>query len=451
MAVAAATPSIGACSDGDANQAYIGKLLTDPDGILDLPTGFEYRVVATQGEEMDDGLLLPARADGMAAFAGDNGRVILICNHENPPVASQFGPFGVKNERLKDCDPALLYDYGNGETPGTGGTTTIVYDPQSGRTERRHLSLGGTEYNCAGGPTPWGSWLSCEETFEDSGPGTMFELPVRRERKHGYVFEVPASATGMVEPVPLRDMGRFEHEACAVDPDSGVVFLTEDKHRSLFYRFIPTVPGKLAQGGQLQALVIADRPSYDTRNWSQADLLETGQWLETSWVDIEEPDSRDNDLRLRGFRDGAARFARGEGLCYAGGSIFVTCTIGGPARLGQVFEYRVSTAEGTADESLSPGKLRLLAEATTDSLLRNADNLTMSPWGDLIVCEDTADHCGLVGIRPDGIQYRVADNSHTDSELAGVCFSPDGSVLFVNIQERGLTLAITGPWPRPSA
>jgi secreted PhoX family phosphatase len=279
----------------------------------------------------------------------------------------------------------------------------------------------------------------------------MFELPVRRERKHGYVFEVPASATGMVEPVPLRDMGRFEHEACAVDPDSGVVFLTEDKHRSLFYRFIPTVPGKLAQGGQLQALVIADRPSYDTRNWSQADLLETGQWLETSWIDIEEPDSRDDDLRLRGFRDGAARFARGEGLCYAGGSIFVTCTIGGPARLGQVFEYRVSNAEGTADESLSPGKLRLLAEATTDSLLRNADNLTMSPWGDLIVCEDTADHCGLVGIRPDGIQYRVADNSHTDSELAGVCFSPDGSVLFVNIQERGLTLAITGPWPQPSA
>ena len=71
----------------------------------------------------------------------------------------------------------------------------------------------------------------------------------------------------------------------------------------------------------------------------------------------------------------------------------------------------------------------------------------MAPWGDLIVCEDTSGHCGLVGIRPDGSQYALADNPHLSSELAGVCFSPDGEILFVNIQKPGLTLAITGPWP----
>ncbi len=72
----------------------------------------------------------------------------------------------------------------------------------------------------------------------------------------------------------------------------------------------------------------------------------------------------------------------------------------------------------------------------------------MSPWGDLVVCEDTPSHCGLVGLRLDGTQYPIADNAYTSSELAGVCFSPDASTLFVNIQHRGITVAITGPWPR---
>ena len=450
IVAATAIPSINGCQSGDANATGIGALVPDPEGILDLPRNFSDRVVATQGEEMDDGLLVPARADGMGAFPGKDGRVILVCNHENPPVAPHFGPFGPKNERLKLCDPTRIYDCGKGETPGTGGTTTIVYDPSTGRRERQHLSLAGTEYNCAGGTTPWGSWLSCEEAFEDSGPATMFEIAAHRDKRHGYVFEVPANATDLVEPVPLRDMGRFEHEACAVDPASGVIYLTEDRHRSLLYRFLPNVPGKLAQGGRLQALAILGKPSFDTRNWDGSETMREREWYDTEWVDLDEADSDDDDLRLRGYRDGAARFARGEGLCYADGSIFITCTIGGRARYGQVFEYRVSEFEGTAEESASPGKIRIIAEATGQSLLRNADNLTMSPWGDLIVCEDRFGHCGLIGIQPDGQQYKLADNAYTHSELAGACFSPNGKILFVNIQERGLTLAITGPWPLPA-
>ena len=139
--------------------------------------------------------------------------------------------------------------------------------------------------------------------------------------------------------------------------------------------------------------------------------------------------------------------ARGEGMCVADDCFVFTCTIGGPIRLGQVFEYRPSPLEGQSNEQDEPGQLSLIAEADQDSLLRNADNLTAAPWGDLILAEDTLNHCGLVGMRPDGHQYAIADNAYSNSELAGVCFSPDGKTLFVNIQYPGMTLAITGPWP----
>lgn len=445
LAVAATAPAIGtARSDGDAG---FGKLVADAGRIIDLPAGFQYEVLARKGDEMDDGLLVPGEADGMAAFPGDNGDVILVCNHENLPSQSQLGPFGRELERLDVLDAGKIYDRGGGSTPGTGGTTTIVYDPQGRRVRRHFMSLAGTELNCAGGATPWRSWLSCEECFRDTGIGFDGGRVVRRDRRHGYVFEVPADGTGACDPVALTAMGRFEHEAAAVDPASGVVYMTEDRHRGLFYRFIPDQPGELARGGRLQALAVSSRPGFDTRNWDDAPAVSPGQVLEVYWLDLEDVDGEDNDLRFRGRDAGAAIFARGEGLCYAGGEFVMTATIGGPDRLGQLFVYRPSPNEATTLEHEQPGQLRLLAESTPSSLLRHADNVTMSPWGDLIVCEDTADHCGLVGVRPDGRQYALADNAYSHSELAGACFSPDGGTLFVNIQVNGLTLAITGPWP----
>jgi secreted PhoX family phosphatase len=223
--------------------------------------------------------------------------------------------------------------------------------------------------------------------------------------------------------------------------------MTEDRHHSLFYRFIPDVPGKLHAGGRLQALAIDGQPSMETHNWSDKPTLRPGAAMPTRWIDLDDVNSDEDDLRLRGAARGAATFARGEGLCIAGDEFAFTCTIGGPARLGQIFSYRPSPFEGLPYELQVPGNLTLLAEATNESLLQNADNLTMAPWGDLVVCEDTASQCGLVGIRPDGRQYQLASNSHTTSELAGVCFSPDGKTLFVNIQYPGMTLAITGPFP----
>ncbi|MDH3441533.1 MAG: PhoX family protein, partial [Gammaproteobacteria bacterium] len=300
-----------------------------------------------------------------------------------------------------------------------------------------------------GGATPWGSWLTCEETF--ANPGTGFERGqvVHREKRHGYVFEVPFDADGLVEPVPLTQMGRFEHEAAAVDPQTGIVYMTEDRHQSLFYRFIPNVPGKLQEGGRLQGLKVAGRPVFDTRNWD-GPVLDAGTWLDVEWVDLEEPDGENNDLRLRGHEKGAAMFARGEGLCRSGQEFAFTATIGGPERLGQIFVYRPSPAEGSGREQSRPGRLALIAQSSANSILRNADNVTLSPWGDLVVCEDTAGYCGMVGIRSDGVQYRIAGNAWNKSELAGACFSPDGSTLFVNVQQANVTLAINGPWSASS-
>lgn len=442
LAVAAATPAVSCAS---ARTAAFGELKADRARILDLPPGFQYRVIARAGDEMDDGLLVPGLADGMAAFPGVDGRINLVCNHENGPTEQHLSAFGRQQERLHLISLDLMYDTGS-STPGAGGTTNIVYNAATGEKESQYLSLAGTEFNCCGGPTPWGSWLSCEEAFSEPGPAFELGMIVERNKRHGYIFEVPSSSTGLVDPVPLKEMGRFEHEAAAVDPASGVVYLTEDRHRSLLYRYVPNEPGKLVRGGQLQALAIVGKDSFDTRNWGAVRDLQVNQWLETRWVDIENADADKNDLRFQGFENGAARFARGEGLCYAEGSVFVTCTIGGPARLGQVFEYRVSPREGTAEEIGSPGRLRLIAESEPGSVLHNADNITMSPWGDLIVCEDTADHNGLVGLTPEGTLYPLADNAYSTSELAGVCFAPDGKTMFVNIQEPGTTLAITGPW-----
>jgi secreted PhoX family phosphatase len=445
LAIAATAPAVSVMAR--ETDSRVGPLRSDPDRLLDLPGEYSYTLVSKAGDSMADGLRVPFAHDGMAAFPGEDGRIRLVCNHELPPAYRKHSAFADANASQLATLNEKIYDWGNGKTPGCGGTTTTIYNPETRTTERQFLSLAGTELNCAGGPTPWGSWLSCEECFESPGRDLSAGRPVQREKRHGYVFEVPAGSDELVEPVPINAMGRFEHEAAAVHERSGIVYMTEDRHHSLFYRYIPDAPGRLREGGRLQALAIGDQPSVMTHNWSRKAAIRTGESLPTRWIDLGDVDSEKNDLRSRGAALGAATFARGEGLCTDGESFAFTCTIGGPSRLGQVFAYEPSPFEGQDAERGSPGRLTLIAEASNDSILRNADNITFSPWGDLIVCEDTASHCGLVGIRPDGSQYQLADNAYSDSELAGACFSPDGNILFVNVQYPGTTIAITGPFP----
>lgn len=448
IAAAAVAPSLAQA--GRSSRKRLPRLRRDPNKILKLPKGFSYTVVSARGERMSDGLRVPGAHDGMAAFEGENGRVILICNHELSHPWKNYGPFGGNFKSLPDSLKSHVYDRGSDQTPATGGTTTTVYNPTTRKTERQFLSLAGTELNCAGGKTPWNSWLTCEECFEDPGDAVNeSQIEFRRDQRHGYVFEVPVSATSMIEPQPLKDMGRFLHEAAAVHKATGIVYQTEDQWHSLFYRLLPHVPGQLHKGGRLQALAIVGEPSMKTHNWDRRGIRLQSS-LPTFWIDLEDVDCDEDDLRIRGAAAGAATFARGEGLTVAGDQFAFTCTIGGPARLSQVFTYTPSPFEGTNWEQTAPGRLTLIAEANKNSLLKSADNLTMAPWGDLIVCEDTVgrtNHCALIGIRPDSSQYLVANNAYNYSELAGVCFSPDGKIMFVNIQYPGMTLAITGPWP----
>ena len=448
VVAAAATPSLLTAGHARVPTAGARDLVADARRILDLAPGLDYTVVSRYGDPMNDGLRVPGAHDGMAAFPGENGRIRLVCNHELKPVSADASAFADTYGNLPDDVRERFYDRGEDATPGPGGTTTTIFNPATGETERQFLSLAGTETNCAGGPTPWGSWLSCEECFEKPGKDWSLLRKHIREKRHGYVFEVPSTANELVAPLPIKAMGRFEHEACAVDPRTGIVYMTEDRHHSLFYRYIPDVPGKLAGGGRLQALAVTGKESLPTHNWNHEAHVPLRHPLETVWIDLEDVDPVKNDLRLRGAKRGAAMFARGEGLCFAEDRLAFTCTIGGPARRGQVFTYLPGPREGTGDEAQHPGQLELIAEADEASLLTNADNLTMAPWGDLIVCEDTLDgsSSSVVGIRPDGSQYLVADNAHSGSELAGVCFSPDGSIMFVNIQYPGMTLAISGDW-----
>ena len=431
------TARAGVAGAGTRLAEGFGPLRPDPAKIIDLPEGFTYRVISRIGTEMDDGLLVPGQPDGMATFAGPDGLTLIVRNHELSNDQSRLGAFGPRGERVARIDRDKLYDPRRGSVPAPGGTSTIVYDTEGQRVVRQFMSSAGHCRNCAGGVAPWGSWLTCEETVISAGEGGA-------ARDHGYVFEVPATAEiGLAEPVPIMGMGRFNHEAVCIDPGTGIVYLTEDRGDGLLYRYIPETPGSLLEGGTLQALAVRGMPSFDTRNWAST-TVRPGHEFATEWIDLQDITPQHDDLRERGYRAGAARFARGEGIHWADGGAYAVCTSGGHARKGQVWRYTPGIDEGTAIEE--PGTIALFIEPNDGDVVDMPDNIGVAPWGDLVLCEDGGGDQFLVGVTPEGLLYKLARNAQNSSEFAGACFSPDGSTMFVNIQYAGLTLAITGPW-----
>jgi secreted PhoX family phosphatase len=422
-----------------------GDLISDPAGLCDLPKGFSYSMISRLGEVMDDGLLVPGKHDGMATFAGPDGRTIIVRNHELELREKVRGPFGPNDELVGKIDATKIYDRGlRGVNPAMGGTTTLVFNTKTQKLERHFLSLAGTLVNCAGGPTPWGSWLSCEETAMTIKDGAGMD--------HGWVFEVPARAEiGLADPVPLKAMGRFRHEAVAFDPTTGICYLTEDLNDGLLYRFLPTKPGDLRAGGVLQALVVRGSSGYDTRNWKESPETAIGKPMVATWITLDNVESPGDTLRTEGHQAGAAIFARGEGMWFGATkgdrSVYFCCTSGGTNGKGQIWRYQPGQNEGKGGPS-DTGLLTLYVEPRNDSLLDYPDNLTASPWGDLIVSEDGAGVNYLVGITPEGTPYQIARCPLEDHEWAGACFSPDGTTLFANVQGKGITVAITGPWKK---
>ncbi|MFE7452049.1 alkaline phosphatase PhoX [Streptomyces griseus] len=410
-----------------------GPLVPDPDGLLDLPKGFRYRVLSREGDPLRSGEgLVPGNHDGMAALRGRNGRIHLVRNHENRHTAR----IGVPTVEGLTYDPAAK-----------GGCTSLELDGRN-KVLGERVAIAGTAVNCAGGPTPWRTWLTCEENEDKAGTNGY-------TKDHGFIFEVDGADPRRTGAVPLTAMGRFQHEAIAVDPKSGIVYETEDafdRPFGLFYRFLPEKPlggtGSLRAGGALEAMRVPGVPDLSSAQ-------ETGTSFDRiEWVPVPDPLAAQTPIRFQDFGPKGITHAQKLEGCYWGGSSvyfvssFARSDEGSAAdHYGQVWRYE-------------PGKRRLtlvvIFGPDTDVQLpgESPDNICLAADGGLMVCEDGGGAQHVLGVTRRGEVYAMArgrQNIGTPEEpewgeFAGVAFSPDGSTMYVNCYTPGTTFAVTGPW-----
>jgi len=390
-----------------ASSAGLSNLVLDPDGLLDLPEGFSYQVVQQLGEPMSDGFVVPGRPDGMFCVSGADGSLVLLRNHENRAGYPDSGPYSAGQGA-----PDEAYD-----ATSLGGVSRVVLDARTLEVKSSNLVLTGTEWNCASGPSPWG-FLTCEETTAEG---------------HGFVFLCDWDATSVQPPRRIDGYGRFRHEAAAVDPETLIAYLTEDQPNACFYRFVPHAKDAPFEG-VLQALAVRRRPGLDTGR------LAMGERVDIEWVDIAEPVPGGDGVRVEAAGKGAAFFQRTEGIYFAGHEVFLTATTGGFAALGQVL--RVDVRNNTLD---------VIAESGRPELMSGPDNLCVAPSGLLYIAEDGPGDRNLLRVTLDGEVLPFARNARSLTEMGGLCFSPDGDTLFVNVQEEGLTLAVRGPFASTDA
>jgi secreted PhoX family phosphatase len=383
--------------------------------LLLLPSGFRYLSYSWTGDLMSDGVPCPPAHDGMAVIKSEGSAVVLVRNHES----SLGDPFVARPEITFSAKAA-------------GGTTNLRFDTKAGRWLGAYSSLAGTVRNCAGGVTPWGTWLTCEET---DGNG------------HGWCFDVGAEHGN---PTPLRDMGRFSHEAVMVDPRTGIVYETEDAgDRSGFYRFTPNVPNDPTQGGALHMMRVRRVPNADLGVG-----YPIGTTWDVDWVRIDDPAATQQSTFHQGRMRGAARLQRLEGAWWGDGVGYFLSTSGGSAQRGQVFAYDPRAVE-----------LKLIYDSPSAAECDYPDNITVTPRGGLLLCEDSGNSASagerLIGLTTEGRAFtfavnnvqlaadyntRISAGDYREDEFAGACYSPDGRWLFVNVQTPGITFAITGPW-----
>ena len=405
--------------------------------LLQLPEGFRYRSFGWTGEPLECGMPTPPIHDGMAAFDAGDGRVRLVRNHEVSGHGKSFGK------------PHATYD-----PMGAGGCTTLEFDSNKGEWLRAWCTIAGTSRNCAGGPTPWGTWLTCEETT--IGPGDLYNnVPQEFEKSHGWIFETPPEGVD-APPEPLRAMGRFWHEAIAVDPQTNIVYETEDRNTAGFYRFLPNSPRKLADGGKLEMMKVTG--AKDLRKG-----VDPRRTYDVTWVSIDEPErcmgggTTDQGVYHQGKSQGATAFARLEGCWHShvDHKIYFDATTGGEKEKGQIWCYDPANEQ-----------LRLVYESPGKDVLDMPDNICVSPRGAILLCEDGSVPAHRIhGLTLDGELFTFAANNidfrnstgqlpssaarridYRSEEWAGVTFSPDGKWLFANIQSPGVTFAITGAW-----
>jgi secreted PhoX family phosphatase len=449
-AIAGPGSALAAASSG---QGY-GALVPDPAGLLSLPRGFHYTVVARAGETtLEDvvgpaAAMTPSDADGTAAFPRVGGST-LVNNHE---IGSNE-PYGVPPLAGLTYDPAAR-----------GGTTSIEVDKHGNRL-REYVSVAGTHNNCAGGITPWGTWLTCEETEDKAG---QLVNGVALTKNHGYVFEVdPESQTANLDksPVPLKFLGRYAHEAVAVDPNTLAIYLTEDAGSplGLYFRWNPPAgftggKGALrrlaestggATAGSLQAMRCSAAGVHIT-DLSQATAV--GTTYDVSWVDVPDRDGTTTSVRKQLTNAQVTRSRKLEGQWWGDGGIYFVASF---ARSGVGGDGSINTHDGQVwflDPAAGTITLKTIFGKNPDPSVEGGfdgpDNISVSPYGGVILAEDGEGLSHLVGVTEDGKAYALARNELNDSEFTGPTFSADGKVLFACIQTPGIVLAITGPWKR---
>ncbi|QDV62042.1 alkaline phosphatase PhoX [Crateriforma conspicua] len=406
--------------------------------LIRLPEGFRYVSHGWTNDPMSDGTPTPAAHDGMGVVAEHDGVVTLVRNHEISD----------------DSDALPITDGTPFDRRAGGGCTTLTFDTRHGRWLDSRVAIAGTSRNCAGGVTPWGTWLTAEETVLGIDSVDPYQNNAARsfKRDHGWVFEV--DPTGVRHPVPIKAMGRFVHEAVAIDRETGIVYETEDRGTAGFYRFIPNQHRKLAAGGKLQ---IAQVVGHDDLRGH----VEQGREFDVRWHTIPEPTlantpglDQPDELGVfkQGKRLGCTTFARLEGCWSGNGMIYFDATSGGAAKAGQIWQYDPEAQ-----------KLTMLFESPGKQTLNMPDNLCVNPHGGLALCEDgdygddeypqrihlLSQDGHLIPLAVNDVQLNGQKGFQGDfrgREWAGATFSPDGQWLFANIQTPGITLAITGPW-----
>ncbi len=428
-----------------------GPLVPDPAGRLALPPRFHYTVVAESGvTTLEGGGVSPDNYDGTAAFARPGGGSVLVANHEiREPGSFQHGVPHVAG---------VTYD------PGVnGGTTTIEVDADGGRV-REYVSLAGSSTNCAGGRTPWNTWLTCEETFE----------PVGGTKPHGYVFEVdPFDQSANQDPTPIVALGRFEHEAVAVDPDTGQIYETEDANdpHGLLYRWTPPAEALPLGKAKLGALaddagVLDAMQAFDQTGAWVPDLCvatEPGTTFDVVWKEV--PDHNPTSLadvirkQFNGTWGGVTntdrpggditRSRKLEGAWWGDGGAYVVASF---ARESDGSEVQHDGQVWFVDPLEDTITLKLIFAYTTDQNTDpdGPDNISVSPYGGVILAEDGEGRQHLVGATAAGETFFLARNEVGDGsgELAGPTFSADKATLFANLFTPGHVYAITGPWRR---
>ena len=424
-----------------------GALVPDPAGLLSLPPGFSYKVIAKAGSTLlESGEVTPDDADGTGFFPNRRGHGndkdggVLVSNHE----IGGTEPFGVPAHTGLTYDPAAR-----------GGTTNVVVNGDGERV-REYVSLAGTHNNCAGGVTPWGTWLTCEET-EQKKNATF-------QKDHGYVFEVdPFDRRANVDPVPLKFLGRYAHEAVAVHPHNGEIYLTEDAGgpNGLYFRWVPPKhfkPGDgalrrlaLSQGGDTAGRLQAMKCSLDGVHIPDLSIAtEPGTKYDVTWVDVPERDGQAVSVRKQFTDDQVTRSRKLEGQWWGDGGAYFVASFARHSdgsvneHDGQVWLYdpRHETVTLTTIFGVNPDP------AADAGNYDGPDNITVSPFGGVILAEDGEGVSHLVGVDADGNPFALARNEMNESEFAGVVFSEDGRTLYASIQSPGHTFAITGPWGR---